>query len=270
MFDDNYIVESKGLPLVSYHKELKNIKPPYIFTHTHYHSDFEILYIAKGKAKMQIDENIIPVQSGSLVIINPYEVHYGEILSEDFEYFCIDFNIGLLSLPHEAEILAEEKKYGNHLANNELKTYIENIVSAYKAEPCGWKLYATGNLMILFSFLESLLVSTVPRKKKEFSKSVINYVNENYSKNITSKTVAEELCYDQSYFCRTFKKLFGLKFNEYLNIHRIKIAKELLKSESVSNAASKSGFSSICYFSVIFKKITGITPTQFKTNISST
>jgi two-component system response regulator YesN len=104
----------------------------------------------------------------------------------------------------------------------------------------------------------------VPSKKKDFSKSVINYIEENYSKNITSKSASEELRYDQSYFCRTFKKLFGLKFNEYLNIHRIKVAKELLKTESVSTAATKSGFSSISYFSVVFKKITGLTPMQYR------
>ena len=269
MFDDNYIVESKGIPLVSYHKELKKIKTPYIFTHTHYHSDFEILYIVKGKAKMQIDGNIFHAQSESLIIINPYEVHYGEISSENFEYFCIDFNIGLLSLPYEAEILAEEKKFSNHLIKKELKPYIENIFSSYETEPPGWRLSAVGNLMILFSFLEQHLISSVPSRKKEFSKKVINYINENYSGNITSGTIAEALSYNQSYFCRTFKKLFGLKFNEYLNIYRIKIAKELLKAESVSNAASMSGFSSISYFSVVFKKITGITPMQYKAYIST-
>lgn len=98
-----------------------------------------------------------------------------------------------------------------------------------------------------------------------YGKSVINYIGESYFKNITSKSASEELGYDQSYFCRTFKKLFGLKFNEYLNIHRIKVAKELLKEESVSLAATKSGFSSISYFSVVFKKITGMTPMQYKT-----
>ncbi len=265
MFDDNYIVETKGLPLVSYHKELKNIDTPQIFTHAHYHSDFEILYIVKGRAKMQIDGNIFHAQNGSLVIINPYEVHYGEILSENFEYFCIDFNISLLSLPYESEILADEKKFNNHIVKSEFQPYIENIFSAYKTELSGWRLSAVGNLMILFSFLESLLVSSVPSKGKEFSKKVINYINDNYSKNITSGTIAETLCYNQSYFCRTFKKLFGLKFNEYLNIYRIKLAKELLKCESVSTAASNSGFSSISYFSVIFKKITGMTPMQYKT-----
>lgn len=265
MFDDNYIVESKGLPLVSYHKKLKSINPPWIFTHTHYHSDFELLYIVKGKAKMQIDGDIVKAQSGSLILINPYEVHYGEILSEAFEYYCIDFNLSLLSLPYEAEILAEEKKFESLVANHNLKTYIESIYLAYANESPGWKLCAKGNLLILFSHLEPLLIASIPSKRKDFSKSVINYIDENYSKNITSKSASEALRYDQSYFCRTFKKLFGLKFNEYLSIYRVKIAKELLKSESVSTAASMSGFSSISYFSVIFKKITGITPMQYRT-----
>ena len=264
MFDDNYIVESKGLPLVAYHRKQNNINPPWIFTHTHYHSDFELLYIVKGRAKMQIDSKLIYGQEGSLIVINPYEVHYGEILTEAFEFYCIDFNINLLSLPYQEEILSNEKKFDNHLSDSGFKNYIENICTAYTNEPVGWKLYAKGNLMILFSHLEAHLVSSVPSKKKDFSKRVINYISENYSKNITSKTASEELRYDQSYFCRTFKNLFKLKFNEYLNIHRIKVAKVLLKTESVTTAATKSGFSSISYFSVVFKRITGMTPMQYK------
>ena len=107
MFDDNYEIENKGFPLVTYFKEINNVIPPRIFTQMHYHSDFEILYIIEGKAKMMVNTETFTVKKGSLVLINPYDVHYGEIISKEFSYYCIDFDPKLLWDKYE-------KQYVNH------------------------------------------------------------------------------------------------------------------------------------------------------------
>lgn len=264
MFDNNYKVSAKGIPFVSYYRELKNSELPYTFTHMHYHSDFEILYIEKGTAKMLIGGNTIVLSENSMLLINPYETHYGEIISNDFSYYCLDFDIKLLSLAYEQKILNEEIRYANHLNGKELSKFIKSAHNAFEKENPGWQLLLTGNLLILFSYFETSLVSSTPSKENEFTKKVINYLRENYANNITSKTISQALNYNQSYFCRMFKKTFLMRFCDYLNIYRIRKAKDILKTHNVSNTALLCGFSNTSYFSVTFKEQTGMTPIQYK------
>ncbi len=267
MFNDNYEIEPKGIPLVTYFKELKIENPPKIFTEMHYHSDFEILYITAGKAKMIVNTDTFYAQKGSMILVNPYEVHYGEVLSNDFSYFCIDFNLSLLNLENSDKIISGNIKYNNHIINEKLRKYILEIYLSYQKGDKGWNLFAVGNLYLLFSYLEDNLQTTSCGKENEFAKRVINYINENYMKGISSKTAAEELSYNQSYFCRTFHKNFSLKFSDYLNMYRIKKAKEFLKEQRVSEVAMNCGFSSISYFSLEFKKRCGVSPAEFKRQI---
>ena len=86
----------------------------------------------------------------------------------------------------------------------------------------------------------------------------------NYMKNISSDDAAAFVSYNQSYFCRVFRKTFSCTFGEYLGLYRIKKAKELLKKENVSKTAMLCGFGSISYFSVEFKKYCGMSPLAYK------
>ena len=99
-----------------------------------------------------------------------------------------------------------------------------------------------------------------------FHKTVIDYVEKNLSKNITSTDIAKALHINHSYFCRLFKKNFNLCFQNYLALCRIEKAKSLLKNTdlSVSEIALKVGFNSISYFTKIFKKEVSLTPNQYR------
>lgn len=264
MFDDKYIKEPKGIRLVSYYKEVTPKSLPCVFTHMHYHSDFEILYIVSGKAKMIVNSDVFIAESGSLILVNPYEVHYGEIISKDFSYYCVDFDISLISHEQEEMFLKEEIKYKNHITAIKAESYISSINEAYEKGFSGWKLKVQGCLMLLFAQLEKHITVAVPLKESQFAKELINYIEKNYSNSITSKDAAELLSYNQSYFCRAFKKCFSVNFGEYLNSFRIKKAKELLRSKNVSETAMLCGFSSISFFSSEFKKRCKITPGKYK------
>ncbi len=267
MFDNNYICQPKGIPLVSFYTDFKVNENNKIFTPLHYHSDFEILYIKNGKAKMIIDEKEFFANDNSIIFINPFETHYGEILSDNFSYYCIDFDIKLLSLKQENEILKSKLKYKNFMEEKIYEEYIKNIFEAYKNEKDGWELFAKGNLFILFSLIENNIIRS-ESQKNIFAKNVIEYIENHFNEAISSKNAAEALGYNQSYFCRTFKKTFQMSFCDYLNLYRINKAKEFLKTETVSSASIMSGYSNFSYFTVMFKKITGITPLKFKNHLA--
>ena len=83
--------------------------------------------------------------------------------------------------------------------------------------------------------------------------------------NLTSRDVAAELCYSQSYFCRRFKRDFGMCFSEYLNAYRLNVARGLLleKKRTVTEVAASVGFSSVSYFTRCFQRRFDMLPSDY-------
>lgn len=94
-----------------------------------------------------------------------------------------------------------------------------------------------------------------------------SYIAEHYREDISLSGVADIVNLSPVYLSRLFKKEEGINFLDYLNQYRIDIAKRMLKEEikySVMDIAEESGFSNTKYFSRIFKKCVGITPSEYR------
>ncbi len=70
-------------------------------------------------------------------------------------------------------------------------------------------------------------------------------------------------------FCRAFKQSTGLSPHRYLLAHRINCAKEMMKDQkrTLTGIAMDCGFSSSSQFSVVFKRITGVSPRSYRQSI---
>lgn len=94
----------------------------------------------------------------------------------------------------------------------------------------------------------------------------VSYIVENYSKDISIKDVCESIGISESYLARLFKQESGYTFNDYLTNYRIKQACFLLADPQIRvyEVAEKVGYKSQRYFGVVFKKLVGKTPGDFK------
>lgn len=92
------------------------------------------------------------------------------------------------------------------------------------------------------------------------------YIKTNYMKSITLEDVAEFVTYNPSYFSTSFKKHTGQTFSDYLTEVRITEAKHLLKTSQLSiiEIAECTGYHDSKYFRKIFKKLTGIKPSDYR------
>ena len=262
MFDNNYICQPKGIEFVAFFKKLTPKTNEY-FTKLHYHDDFEVLYIKEGSCEIIIDGKKFVATKDTLVLINPFETHCAKALESSLCYYCLDFDVSFLDSEYFEPIKKRVKRYKNIVNDSYYLQLVDTACNAYVNTDPGWTLLVKSSLLHMFSKLENTL-ETCKSDNDSFVKNTLEYIESNLNNTITSKTCADEFGYDQSYFCRVFKKHFGMSFGEYLRAHRIEKAKSLLGFLSVTNVAQSCGFSCSSLFSQVFKKYTGISPSKYK------
>lgn len=113
-------------------------------------------------------------------------------------------------------------------------------------------------------FTESMFYSSDSNNK--LIKEACDYISKHYSEDISLSDVAEKIHLNPSYLSSLFKQVTGSSFKEYLNRVRIEEAKSLLENTdySIMEIAVATGYSDQSYFSKVFRKLTGITPKQYR------
>lgn len=95
---------------------------------------------------------------------------------------------------------------------------------------------------------------------------MIQYINEHYTEPLKLETLSEKFHYNPIYFGQLIKRHTGMTFHHYLNDLRIRQAIEIMKRSpdiKITELAYQLGFSDKNYFSKIFKKFTGESPSKF-------
>jgi AraC-like DNA-binding protein len=96
--------------------------------------------------------------------------------------------------------------------------------------------------------------------------SALEFIRANYSRMISIDEIIERTHMSKFYFLRLFKAYTGLGLYEYLNNHRIDMAKKQLKAtdSTVGSVGQAVGFNDVNCFIRYFKKVTGVTPAMFR------
>lgn len=107
------------------------------------------------------------------------------------------------------------------------------------------------------------------RVNQDFSghtKKAIEFINKNYGKAISLTEAAEYAGVSVQYLSTVFKEDCGMVFTDYLNNVRVNRAKNLIlnSSDKLKDIIPAVGFNNYNYFFKVFKKITGITPDEYK------
>ncbi len=105
--------------------------------------------------------------------------------------------------------------------------------------------------------------------EKELIQRAISLMHNDFNKELTLEKVARECGFSKFYFSRIFKKYTGKNFKIYLIELRINRAKELLMHSKlpISQICYQTGFNDLSYFSRVFKKIVGLSPSEFRQRI---
>lgn len=97
----------------------------------------------------------------------------------------------------------------------------------------------------------------------------IDYIYDNYNKDLSLNDVAGYVKLNPSYFSRLFKSYVGISFVEYVKNVKVSVAKRLLRStnDKVYTVCNKVGYTSVQYFTNLFKDKVGVTPKQYRNQV---
>lgn len=98
-----------------------------------------------------------------------------------------------------------------------------------------------------------------------------DYLTQHYALAFDLADVATYSCMSKYHFCRVFSEVFGESPYQYISKIRIERAKELLvtSQRSINDICELVGYTSIGSFSALFRKKTGLSPTQYRTKLQA-
>lgn len=106
---------------------------------------------------------------------------------------------------------------------------------------------------------------------KSVALAIKEYVDQHYTEDLFRGDLSDVVYVDAAYAARMFKKEFGVPFKNYIISKRIEVAKELLVTTdlSICTIADSVGYGNYSYFTRIFKKTTGLTPIEYRSQFST-
>jgi YesN/AraC family two-component response regulator len=246
----------------------------------HYHPEFELTYIVKGKGRRLIGDSHEYFESGDLVLIGPGLPHTwvtDDGIKERCEAIVIQFSVdfierfaGLVEMSSINKLLASAS-HGISITKNKSatskelikrlpsKNHIEKITDLLKIldELSRMKITALAS-----SFYQPLKGSN---NEKRINK-VCQYIQKHATEKLTIQKAAELIHLTPGAFCKFFKRATGKTFSDYVNDIRISnVCNDLLATDKqVAEIAYSNGFETITYFNRIFLKKTNTIPSNYR------
>ena len=252
----------------------------------HIHQLVELLYITDGSALIVSDDAQTNAEAGDMVLFRANAVHSIYPLNDKCE-----FSVLFIAIPHVISYAYKED--GMRYAMLLSRFHATNKIIWRKSECVSYGINTCFETMkrlssesflgkdILMKANAATVISTVLKNLSEqanadevFSDSseslskkmddAILFINEHYSEDLTVASMSDRLFMSYSYFSRNFKRVTGRCFKDFLNITRINNAEMKLRStsKSVTQIAMECGYNNIAYFSAMYKKLKGISPTS--------
>jgi AraC-like DNA-binding protein/quercetin dioxygenase-like cupin family protein len=264
-------------------REFTDLDPVYK-PYWHFHPEYEIVYISKGKGKRHIGNHISYYEDGDLIFLGPNLPHLGfteghfknqvEIVVQMKEDFL---GKGFLQAPEMREMqrLFERSRKGIIFNGQARAIAGQRLRDMVRLEPFERLLALLETLQFLASTEEYKSLNAdgfaleVQAQHLERMQEIYQYVEDNFQQDIALDEAARRVNMTVPAFCRYFKRLTGKTFTHFVNEVRIAHACRLLNNEHLSIAAVSfdSGFNNLSHFNKQFRLIAGVSPRVFRQNL---
>ena len=235
----------------------------------HTHNHVELFYIIGGKGQFLINDQLYPVNTNHLVIINPNVIHTEVSLNaQPLEYIVLGVDGIELSISGTSNgqfcIL-------DHFESLDMASCLRNILREMEMKQPGYEDVCQAFMEILIIRLMRSTGLSLPSETSAVSTNrqcaaVRRYIDLHFKEALTLEQLAEEGHMNKFYLSHAFKREYGVSPINYMISRRIEESKCLLAETdlSLSQIAQLLGFSSLSYFSQVFHRTQSISPKEYR------
>ena len=253
------------------------------------HDFWEIVYIDKGQVQVCRDREALTLSQGDIVFHRPNEFHSIRAFNSSPNFFVISFVCSSPAMvyfdgfhttldktlkPFLSSIMSEAKKTFKVPKNNPALKKLEKKENA-----------PLGGEQLVKTYLEQLLILLVRNmlsegdmgvfpSKESMEMHLVSAAKRIIEEGVEAPFRVNDLCralgYSKSYLSRLFHEQTGDTIAHFANVAKIKRAKELIREGNLNFAeiSERLVFDNPQYFSRVFKRITDMTPTEFKISLN--
>ena len=248
---------------------------------SHQHRTYQLMYIAAGHIRIQINGSTYDAGRDSVILINCFETHSVEVLSDIYERYYVTFSKEqtdrLLDDPRLASILGNRPSGFRHCvkAPSGTKQVFQVFVREFQHAEEEF------SQELILSTLKGFLIALYREHKAYFPfashppKSVVykvkRYLDEHFQEEIQIAELAEKFFISKYYLSHIFKESVGYTPKQYLLLNRLSYVKQRLpvSDQNIAELSQEAGFHDANGFIRAFKQIYGITPHQYRKQMRS-
>lgn len=260
-----------GIHTLGWH-DMRNAIPA---LQAHFHENcFEITFVTKGTIPFSAGGQEYAVYGGDAFVTRPDEIHgtneapmsVGEICwlqldvsnPEQFLFLNREAAEALVSMLYQ--ICSHRVRTDNGVTARLLRNLIETVIRA----PQSYNRYEVANSIVSYLYQLCRFADAADTRVTLDIAKACEYISHNLREELTLDEVAAVSCLSVSQFKQKFKSQIGVAPRNYINQQKIEQIKRVLTPDAVlTQVSSDFGFCNSSYFSSVFKKYTGKTPTQY-------
>jgi len=249
------------------------------------HDFWEMVYVDKGRVRIRRDQEQIILEQGQVVFHRPNEFHSIQALDSAPNLFVVSFSC-------QSEAMTYFERYQTQL-DKTLKSYLSAIIREAEQtyiipkNDTGLKKLERkedaplGGEQLIKTYLEQLLLfllRSITKKgetgvfpqnepeKNPLVQAILGYLGERVEETVRIEDICGEFGYSRSYLSRIFQKETGQTLAACATAMKVARAKQLIRETNMNFAqiSARLSFENPQYFSRVFKRCTGMTPTEFK------
>ena len=230
---------------------------------SHWHNDFELLYINNGTLDVMVDGNSYTLNEGDAFLIESQKIHNMHASLENTITTIIIFDSSLVKKITDVYELEKPLLSSNY----NISTIYKELYNELTTKPL---FYENNTKAIIQKLMIDIYRNekTTPHKKNKKIDEKLMYLIDDINSNFryyTFDKAVEIMNMNPSYFSRFFHNIIGISFAKYLNCVKVEKAVELIHENPnlpITLIADICGFQTIRNFNRIFKEFTGYTPSN--------